>query len=116
MANTRCIANKLEEQRRQAQEQELQDLHKALMWAFESSQDQCNKINWFCDQPTQHIDKLPDSHQLTLLTYDRIEHQGQVEDKSVPGEGAQSDVKDTYWKQQPGHPRDVILRSPRLAY
>ena len=44
---------------------------------------QCNKINCFCDQPTQHIDKLPDSHQLTLLTYDRIEHQGQVEDKSV---------------------------------
>ena len=83
MANTRCIANKLEEQRRQAQNQELQDLHKALMWAFESSQDQCNKINCFCDQPTQHIDKLPDSHQLTLLTYDRIEHQGQVEDKSV---------------------------------
>ena len=83
MANTRCIANKLEEQRRQAQEQELQDLHKALTWAFESSQDQCNKINCFCDQPTQHIDKLPDSHQLTLLTYDRIEHQGQVEDKSV---------------------------------
>ena len=83
MANTRCTANKLEEQRRQAQEQELQDLHKALMWAFESSQDQCNKINCFCNQPTQHIDKLPDSHQLTLLTHDRIEHQGQVEDKSV---------------------------------
>ena len=83
MANARCIASKLGELDRLRLEQDLEDLHKPLTWAFESSHTQCNKINCLCDQPTQHFNRLPDSHQLTLLTYDRIDHQGQVEYKNV---------------------------------
>ena len=83
MARARDIAARLEELSRQRQDQELQDLHQALTWTFENSQSQYSKINCFCDQPTLHMDKLPESHQLTLQTYDTIEHQGQHEDRNV---------------------------------
>ena len=59
MARARDIAARLEELSRQRQDQELQDLHQALTWAFENSQSQYSKINCFCDQPTVHMDKLP---------------------------------------------------------
>ena len=83
MARARDIAARLEELSKQRQDQELRDLHQALTWTFENSQSQYSKINCFCDQPTLHMDKLPESHQLTLQTYDTIEHQGQHEDKNV---------------------------------
>ena len=83
MARARDIAVRLEELSKQRQDQELRDLHQALTWTFENSQNQYSKINCFCDQPTLHMDKLPESHQLTLQTYDTIEHQGQHEDKNV---------------------------------
>ena len=53
------------------------------MWAFQDSAGQYSKLNCFCDQPTEHLQKLPESHQLTLLTYDLIDYSGQREDAGV---------------------------------
>ena len=54
-----------------------------LMWAFQGSAGQYSKLNCFCDQPTEHVQKLPESHQLTLLTYDLIDYSGQREEAGV---------------------------------
>lgn len=40
-------------------------------------------FNCFCDQPTEHLRRMPESHQLTLMTYDLIDYHGRIEDASV---------------------------------
>ena len=77
------MAQKLREQQDLYLQQELQDLHQALMWAFKESDGQHSKLNCFSDQPTEHLQKLPESHQLTLMTYDLIDYNGQLEDARV---------------------------------
>ena len=83
MVSARGVAQKLREQQDLYPQQELQDLHQALMWAFQESAGQYSKLNCFCDQPTEHLQKLPESHQLTILTYDLIDYSGQREDAGV---------------------------------
>ena len=83
MVSAKGVAQKLREQQDLHLQQELQDLHQALMWAFQVSAGQYSKLNCYCDQPTEHLQKLPESHQLTLLTYDLIDYSGQREDEGV---------------------------------
>ena len=68
MVSAKGVAQKLREQQELQLQQELQDLHQAPMWAFQESAGQYSKLNCYCDQPTEHLQKLPESHQLTLLT------------------------------------------------
>ena len=83
MVSARRVAQKLKEQQDQYLQQELQDLHQALMWAFQESEGKHSRLNCYCDQPTEHLQKLPESQQLTLLTYDLIDYNGQREDAGV---------------------------------
>ena len=83
MVSAKGVAQKLREQQDLYLQQELQDLHQALMWAFQETDGQYSKLNCFCDQPTEHLQKLPESHQLTLMTYDLIDYNGQLEDAGV---------------------------------
>ena len=83
MVSASGVAEQVKEHQEQILQQELVDLHRSLTWAFESSRGQYSKLNCFCDQPTEHLQKMPESHQLTLMTYDLINYHGRIEDASV---------------------------------
>ena len=83
MVSASDVAQQVREHQEQLLQQELLDLHQSLTWAFDNSKGQYSKLNCFCDQPTEHLQRMPESHQLTLMTYDLIDYHGRIEDASA---------------------------------
>lgn len=61
MVSASDVAQQVKEHQEQILQQDLLDLHQSLTWAFDSSKGQYSKLNCFCDQPAEHLQRMPES-------------------------------------------------------